>query len=209
MPTYQGGGSGFVHGALKQLANGWHLSGFAIAHTGTPGNVTAGSYVTPNGQQIAARPDLVPGVPLMLPVPGQVGGTKVNVAAFTLPPLYNTGYLFSSCQTPGCPQDLTDFLRQGTTPRNYLRLPGLYQFNVSLARQVQFTERVNLQLRVEAYDVTNHASAGYYNLSWSAGNTTFGLPAANQTASSGANGTNPLYNLGGPRSIQLSAKLQF
>ena len=208
-PTYQRSGSGFVNGTVSHLANGWHLSGFAIAHTGTPGNVTAGTYTGPNGETFAARPDLVPGVPLWLPAPGIVGGKKANVAAFTLPTLYNPGYLFSFCQTPGCPQDLTDFARQGTTPRNYLRMPGLYQFNVAVARQVQLTERANLQLRVEAYDVTNHASAGYYNLSWSAGSSLYGVPAANQTASSGGNGTNPLYNLGGPRSIQLSAKLQF
>jgi hypothetical protein len=206
-PSYKRSGSGCLHGAVEQLANGWHLSGLAIAHTGTPGNVTAGLYTEPSGQVITARPDLVPGVPVLLPAPGQVGGKKLNVAAFTLPPLYNTGYLFSFCTTPGCPQDLTDFSRQGTTPRNYVRLPGLYQFNVSLARQVQFNERVNMQLRVEAYDVTNHASAGYYNLAWSAGSTLFGLPSS--TASSGGNGTNPLYNLGGPRSIQLSGKLQF
>jgi hypothetical protein len=209
-PTFHLNGSGFLHGVGSHLANGWHLSGFAIAHTGTPGNIQAGLYTVPsNGLQITARPDLVPNVPLWLPAPGNPAGKKVNVAAFTLPPLYNPGYEFSFCQTPGCPQDLTDFARQGTTPRNYVRLPGLYQFNLSLARQIQFTEKVDLQLRAEGYNVTNHQSAGYYNLSWSPGSTLFGLPAANSTAASGANGTNPLYNLGGPRSIQLSAKLQF
>ncbi len=190
--------SGFGNAVLRGAANDWHLALFAIAHTGTPGNVTAGNYVGSNGLQSAARPDRVLSQPLWISAPGQAGGKRVNPAAFSLPPLY-----------PGVPSyDTTDFARQGTLPRNAIELPGLYQFNTSVSRRVALTERVNLQLRVETYNVANHPNFGYYNLAWGPTvGSSFGLPS--QMASAALNGTNTLYNLGGPRSIQLSAKLQF
>jgi hypothetical protein len=87
-------------------------------------------------------------------------------------------------------------------------LPGLYQFNVAVSRHVAITDRVNMQLRVETYNVANHPNFGYYNLSWSPTvSSTFGYPS--QMANSSLNGTNQLYNLGGPRSIQLSATIAF
>jgi hypothetical protein len=190
--------SGLFNALERGAGNDWHLALFAIGHTGTPGNVTAGNYIGSNGLQSSARPDRVLTQPLWIPAPGQAAGKRVNPAAFSSPPLY-----------PGVPSyDTSDFARQGTLPRNALVLPGLYQFNVAVSRHVAITDRVNMQLRVETYNVANHPNFGYYNLSWSPTvSSTFGYPS--QMANSSLNGTNQLYNLGGPRSIQLSATIAF
>lgn len=80
-----------------------------------------------------------------------------------------------------------------------------------MQRQFRLTERVALRFRAEFFNILNHANFGPpTNLLTSAlfGRSTQTL--ANALGSGGANGGfNPLYQIGGPRSIQLALKLQF
>jgi hypothetical protein len=141
---------------------------------------------------ISVRPDLVPGVPLYLDDPSVAGGRRINRAAF-------------DAVTP------TAARRQGTLGRNALRGFPLWQIDLALRRQFNFTERFNLQLRAEAFNLFNHPNFGN-----PIGNLRSGLfgqstSVLGRSLGSGglSGGFNPLFQIGGPRSMQLAIKLNF
>ena len=80
-----------------------------------------------------------------------------------------------------------------------------------MQRMFRLTEKAGLRFRGEFFNVLNHPNfANPTNLLSSAqfGRSTQTL--ANGLGSGGANGGfNPLYQIGGPRSVQLALKLQF
>jgi len=85
------------------------------------------------------------------------------------------------------------------------------QADVGLQRQFHFTEKVGLRFRVELFNIFNHPNFGNPNNLLTSplfGRSTQSL--ANSLGSGGASGGfNPLYQIGGPRSIQFALKLQF
>jgi hypothetical protein len=139
----------------------------------------------------------VPGKPFYLYAPVYPGGKAFNPAAFTNPPIDpNTG-------AP---------LRQGDLPRNALRGFGAVQWDFSIHRDFPIHESLKLQFRAEMFNVLNHPNFGAPVADLS--NSQFGL--ATQTLGQYLSGGNvgggafsPLYQLGGPRSIQFALKLDF
>jgi hypothetical protein len=117
------------------------------------------------------------------------GGKIFNRAAFSTPPAG----------------------QQGSFGRNVLRGFAASQADVGLQRQFAFTEKVRLRFRAEFFNVFNHPNFGNPNNNLT--NPLFGRSTqtlANSLGSGGASGGfNPLYQIGGPRSIQLALKLQF
>jgi hypothetical protein len=95
--------------------------------------------------------------------------------------------------------------------RNVLRGFGAWQADVGVQRQFQLSERLGLRFRAEFFNIFNHSNFGSpTNVLTSPlfGRSTQTL--ANSLGSGGANGgLNPLYQIGGPRSIQFALKLQF
>lgn len=83
--------------------------------------------------------------------------------------------------------------------------------NITLLRQSRFTERIGLQARGDFFKILNHPNFGNpinFLTSPQFGQSTQML--ANYLGSGGqSGGLNPLYQIGGPRSIQLALKLQF
>jgi hypothetical protein len=82
------------------------------------------------------------------------------------------------------------------------------RWDIILRRQCRFTERLGLQFRSD-YFILNHPNFGspiHYM-------TQFGQSTQMLTnylgSGSQSGGLNPLYQIGGPRSIQLALKLQF
>jgi hypothetical protein len=102
-------------------------------------------------------------------------------------------------------------LAEKSTPSDGLRGFGATQLDLALQRQFHLTERVELRFRAEFFNIFNHPNFGSPNNSLTSplfGQSTQTL--ANFLGSGGANGGfNPLYQIGGPRSIQLALKLQF
>jgi hypothetical protein len=133
-------------------------------------------------------------VPFWIKDPGVPGGQSLNPAAFQIPPFD--------------PNDPFQFFlaRQGSLGRNVIRLPGIYQLNMALRRQFKLGERLNLQLKAEAFNALNHPLFGGYINNVIDGNL-LGTPTS--MLSSAMGGLNSLYQIGGPRSIQLSARLSF
>ena len=101
--------------------------------------------------------------------------------------------------------------QQGDLGRNVLRGFGATQADLALQRQFHLTERLGLHFRSEIFNISNHPNFGDPNNSLTSplfGHSTQTL--ASSLGSGGANGGfNSLYQIGGPRSIQLALKLQF
>ncbi|MCG8650725.1 MAG: hypothetical protein MI861_12885, partial [Pirellulales bacterium] len=101
--------------------------------------------------------------------------------------------------------------RQGMLGRNVLRGFPLRQLDFTVRRRFALTETVGLQFRVELFNAFNNPSfaAPVGDL----GNPLFGQSTQmfGRGLGSGGQGSglNPLYQVGGPRSIQLALKLTF
>jgi len=166
----------------------WSADSFIFARTAPPVDVVGGLVFT-DGIALYPRPDVVPGVPLVLYGSQHPGGKAFNTAAFTAPP---TGH-------------------QDDLGRNVLRGFEAWQADVAFQRQLHVTEKLELRFRGEFFNLFNHPNFGTpdNNLTYALfGQSTQTL--ASSLGSGGANGGfNPLYQTGGPRSIQLALKLQF
>jgi hypothetical protein len=44
------------------------------------------------------------------------------------------------------------------TGRDYFHTPGVFNFDLGIYKSVRFTERMSLQLRLEAYNAFNHSN---------------------------------------------------
>jgi hypothetical protein len=124
-------------------------------------------------------------------------------AAFTRP--------LSTCPATGVCQTPT----QGDLGRNTLRGFGWNELDFTLRREFPITERFKLQFRADFFNLLNHPAFGFAPgaTSLNVANAAFGKTNTmldNALASSGGvPAFNPLYQIGGPRSIQLSLKLVF
>lgn len=91
------------------------------------------------------------------------------------------------------------------------------QVDFALRRQFSLGEQVTLQLRAEAFNIFNHPNFGDPGTNGDGtsqlSNPLFGQSTQMLKTSLGTGGTSggfsPLYQVGGPRSIQLALKLQF
>ena len=172
---------------MKPLFQSWWIDCMFRARSGAPVNITSSRVIAPFGQ-FQLRPDVVPGVPFYVSDPTAPGGVRFNRAAFVIPTA----------------------LRQGMLPRNTLRGFPVSQLDVAIRRQINLTEKVNLQLRVEAFNVFNHPN--FADPVGSLDDSQFGLSGTmlnNALGGTSEGSFSPLYQIGGPRSLQLALKFQF
>jgi len=188
-------------GLAAPILGGWSIDGIITARSATPVNVVY-SRVIPGFGTITARPDLVPDIPLVLEDPTAPGGRRFNNTPAIVPgnPLPQIGPFLRPVQA-----------RQGSLSRNALRGFPMWQVDLALRRRVRLAGRTNLQFRAEFFNALNHP-----NFADPVGTliaSTFGSSTAMLGRSLGSGsavgGFNPLYQVGGPRSIQLSAKIAF
>jgi hypothetical protein len=130
-----GSGAG---GVLDKLIGGWQWNGIVTVQDGFPFTPLAGSNTSGTGD--ANQSDVPNWNPdfrgkVILGKPDQ----WYDPRAFVLP-------------TQGT---------FGNVARGSLRGPGLIQFDTSLFKRIQITERLNLQFRIEAFNVFNHANFSY------------------------------------------------
>lgn len=154
-------------GALGKLIGGWQLSSVGLWHTGHPltvlmdlgsNNISVGpfagfpaAYLLPDGDNNSAqggtsqRPDLIPGVPLLLPhpsplTPASPGTPMINAAAFAPPPTDANG----------------NFTRFGNAPNGVFRALNSWQIDLALTKRTKLTERVAMEFAVQAFNIFNH-----------------------------------------------------
>ncbi len=178
---------------VRLIANGWGMDGRFSARTGFPITLNGPSLINPaTGQFENAGLDLVSGQPLYLFSPSYPGGRAINSNAFSLP----AGCTPFSCgPTTGA----------GNAPRNFVRGFGAWQMDAAVRRDFPIGERLKLQFRAEAFNVFNHPNFG--TIATSFGNNLFGQATASLAQSLGV--LSPLYQMGGPRSLQFALKLTY
>jgi Carboxypeptidase regulatory-like domain/TonB dependent receptor-like, beta-barrel len=176
-----------LKGFSKSLFRNWSLDTMLFAHTAGPVDILIGRDI--GFGVFNFRPDRVDGVPLYIRDGSAPGGGVINRAAFVVPETH----------------------RQGNLGRNSLRGFPMSQVNLALRRQFRIHERFDLQLRAEFQNLFNHANFG--NPVGDLNSGLFGQSTSMLGRSLGSGGSNgglsPLYQLGGPRSIQMGLKLQF
>jgi hypothetical protein len=189
---------------LNRVLGGWSLESVIQARSAPPVDVSILNSAFLSGSAFYAdvRPDFVPGVPIYLYGSQYPGGKAFNPAAFTNPPVD---------PTTGLP------LRQGNVPRNALRAFGATQWDFAVHRILPIHETLKLDFRAEGFNLLNHPNFGPPNGQW--GSSLFGLSTvmlgqslnggSTGVSNSGGGAFNPLYQIGGPRSMQLSLKLIF
>jgi Carboxypeptidase regulatory-like domain/TonB dependent receptor len=178
-----------LHGAAHLLTEGFGLDAMFQARSALPLNILTGRDTFNLGFATVTRPNVVAGNPFYIDDPKVAGGRRINLTAFSVPPN----------------------AVQGNFGRNVLRGFPASQLDLSLRRRVTITERDSALFRIDAFNILNHPNFATPNGIMT--DPTFGLSTQMLGRSLGSGGTsggfNPLYQLGGPRSMQLSLTFQF
>jgi len=180
------------------VLGGWSLNTVFSVRTGLPYTVTI-TEVTPFGSFGSyRRPDLT-GQPLYIDDPTVATGRRLNPNAFNF--ILPAG-------------------RMGTLGRNTFRGPGFWQLDTGIHRTFSLFERLKMELRWEVFNIFNHPNFLYPTLA--TGENIFGtltIPPdfgiITQSAARGfggggnTGGFSPLFQNGGPRSMQFAARFTF
>jgi hypothetical protein len=184
----------FRHAALDQILGHWSLDSVVQFRTGFPINVVYDNFAFNSSPFTALRPDIVATVPVWLMGPQCIaqfgscpGGRALNPAAFDSNTPQNEG-------------------RQGNLGRNAIPGFGAAQVDLSLMRNFPITDKISLQFRADTFNLFNHPN--FYNPDSNLSDGTLFGPSS-QMLGSGLGGLTPLYQLGGPRSVQASLRLLF
>lgn len=172
-----------VHGSSiwAHLLNNWQIAPVIRALSGSPLNVVSGVNASLTGTNLD-RPDLVPGVATV----NSNWGSKLqylNPAAFTV-------------NAPGT---------YGNLGRDALRGPGSLQFDASLVRSFNFTERFKLEARAEAFNVINYTNF----IAAATGTGIPGISTSGISLSRSSANFGQITSAGDPRILQLALKLTF
>jgi hypothetical protein len=165
------------------LTDGWQLNTITQIRSGLPVTVTRTGGIFGG---FAFRPNVVPGVNQYCS-PYDVPNCQFNVAAFSDP-------------GPG---------RFGNAGRNILRGPSFAQVDASIFKNTKLSERVYLQLRLEVFNVLNRANYADPSGGISCGGAVGACSAFGKSTSTVGNLNGGLLGFGGPRQIQLSARINF
>jgi hypothetical protein len=182
--------------AANAILRNWALDGLVRVSSAPPINV-----ITTNASLITAfnvtQADVVPNQPIWIADPTQPAGRSLNPAAFVRPAVDKTGNF----------------------PRNGLRSPySVDQTDLAVRRRFNLTDRFNLNVRAEYFNVFNHpmfGAPGANEPETHLGFPNFGQvdPGSTTNLALGGGGSQGgqsfQYALGGPRSAQFTIKLQF
>jgi hypothetical protein len=173
--------------------HGWAISGIVRARTGFP--VDVGSYVQYRGAlpyasyQLTLRPDYT-GMGVWLTDGNAGGGRRLNPNAFA------------------------QSFSQGSLGRNAIAGFGMYQADLAVTREFKRREGLRIEVRAEAYNLTNHPN--FANpvccsslISAPALGQSQRMLASGLGSGSPADGLDPIFQVGGPRSIQLGLRVRF
>ncbi len=139
------------------LLNNWEVAPKVQILSGAPFNVTAGVDNSLTDNNSLDRPNLVPGVPVYQRVAfrskvvSEANREYLNPAAFSQVTANCPGYP-SAVSAATCPQLGT----QGNIGRNAFRGIPAYNVDAQVSRIFPIHERLNLDLRLESFNVLNH-----------------------------------------------------
>ncbi len=183
----------------RQILGNWGLDLRASARSAFPVNVVGSDVTDPvSGNIYVSRLNYNGRYPYVSKS-GIPGGRQFNPAVFSV---------------PAAGQD-------GNAPRNFLRGFGEVAGDVAIQRTFPLGDRLHLQFRAEAFNVSNHPNFGTLNVT--CGTSTAGAACSNPLMGQATNtlasalstggldlgNLGALYQEGGPRSLQLALRLQF
>jgi hypothetical protein len=138
------------------ILGGWQINGIYALQSGLPFSVCVDG--NPAGNCVT-RADIV-GSPSVHP--GTISpGFYFNTAAFVAPPQTTFGT---------APNTFTTYSRPGNSARDLLRGPGLSNLDLSIFKNFSLTERMVLQIRGQAYNISNTPHFANPNADLSQGN---------------------------------------
>ena len=176
----------------------WSMNGIVTIHSGLPYNPSIVDVTFAGELTAYRRPNLITGQPLYINDPSVATGRRLNPAAFDF-----------SIPNP----------QMGSLGRNSLRGENFWQIDLGIHRNIRLAEKVNLELRAEAFNLVNHPNFLYSNNINAQNNggvvtlsPDFGKITSSAARSYNGNfgtGFNPLFQSGGPRSMQFAFRLSF
>jgi hypothetical protein len=182
--------------------SGWALNGVVTLMSGQPYNVNTNFEGDFNGaDEFIVRPDLVGD-----PYAGTGGLNILNLAAFAAP-----------C-TPDGAGGCAGGKHFGNLPRNAFVGPSYKDVDLSLVKNVSLGKRTRLQLRLDAFNIFNHPNFTNPTLpSFLVDFLQNGINPVNNhgigflqpTTTPDVGSGNPFLGGGGPRNIQLAARVSF
>jgi hypothetical protein len=193
--------------ALDKIVGGWQLEGILTLMTGTPFTVTYSSTYLNLAQGGTNTPIQVgPATKLHgINTTANGGSPWFDTTAFAPPPC-QSATPSAACPTGAIDQVAGAAQQVGNVGRNSMIGPNFFNMNFALSKTTHFTERITMQLRLETVNTTNTPQFANPNTTCcTANNANFGFVTG--TVSSGSGSVNS--GTGGPRSIQLAAKLTF
>jgi carboxypeptidase family protein/TonB-dependent receptor-like protein len=204
------------NGGWSKLKNGWGFNGVLNLQDGQPYQLNynfEGDY-SGSGQGFD-RPDVVG------PIRYGKGPLGVDLQSFQVPCTFGNTTGGGSGGDSDC---LTGSRHFGNMGRNSLRGPAFKELNFSIFKKTALTERVNLQIGADFFNILNHPNFSNPNLpNFITDPATNGLdsqgrgaivPGTNNsflplTATGDVGIGNPFLGGGGPRGVQFSAKITF
>jgi hypothetical protein len=134
-------------GGPKRLVKGWSLYPIFSWRTGFPLSISSDLPINPGdpgpsgaGDGFLANANFAPGFH--------------NITIMN--PKTNGNFYFNPAAFQPVPDVLNFSDPYGTTPRDFFRGPGRTNLDLALAKTTAISERVNLELRLEAFNVLNH-----------------------------------------------------
>jgi Carboxypeptidase regulatory-like domain len=212
-------------GNWQRLKNGWGLNGIVTVQSGQPFHLNYNFEDDYNGTgEDFARPDVVAAIHYNPSDPRNY----MDLTSFAVPcTLDGIGTGAGNCilinPSTGAPCGTTigpnciNSMHFGNEGRNSLIGPNFRQFDFSIFKDTKITERLNMQLRFEAYNILNHPNfANPYLPAFIAdaapngiGLNGHSLGSLGLTATGDVGIGYPFLGSGGPRGVQLVAKFTF
>jgi len=179
-----------LKGIGRAILDGWEFAPVFTARTGAPYNI----YDLTNTNYIYTRVAANEVIPSSGTEFQSAGANTYNIYNFSTIPV-------SEYINPKTGDSDFGPFPANMTGRDYFHTPGVYNLDLGIYKSIRFTERMSLQLRLEAYNAFNHS-----NLYVNEGSAYIYGGAGNITSSYGV-----LENAAGyeNRNIQLGAKFIF
>jgi len=183
---------------VNVLLQRWGLDGRFAARTAFPVTLRGMPLSEPNGQLYNAGLNVVQGQPVYL-----YGANCATVLQSLSDLQPGQGCPGNRAINPQAFDSVSSGL--GNAPRNSLRGFGAWQMDMAIRREFPIRDRLKLQFRAEAFNIFNHPNFGTIDPFF--GDPAFGQVTATLASSLGV--LSPLYQMGGPRSMQFALKLVF
>jgi hypothetical protein len=196
-------------GSLAKLKNGWGFDSVVSLQDGQPFHLNyffEGDYS--GAGQGFDRPDVVGPIRY-----GSLPDRFLDLSSFAAPCTWGNPFNDGSSDETNCIPGTRHF---GNLGRNSLRGPAFKEWNFSIFKNTAITEKMNLQIRAEFFNIPNHPNFSNPILPNFIADPGSPDPATGRqtgfyslTATGDVGIGNPVLGGGGPRGIQFAAKITF